>query len=773
MTPTLSSYLFGAFSITASILALWLGAWWLRRWIVPEFSGALARLAELTLAFVLLTLALQLVGSLGILTPGWMLASCVVIPLIAAGLGYRFAPRDVAQVEAPSVPTWAFLVAVGVASWSVATWSFPSQLSLDQGMFGGDTTWYHMPASARFIQEGSIIPLHFTDPLRLAVWFYPLNGELLHGALMGLMKSDWLSPLLNMVPLAIGLLACWCVGRPYGVGPATLVGGAILLTSGVMIETQPGEGRNDIICFAFLIAFAAFLVNGHQRLAPTSGEVDEKPDPDAPLLDRGPLILAGLAAGLAISIKVSMLAPVGMIFLGMILISGRARWLTTTIWLGGSMFVAGGYWYVRSMLYSGGNPVPAIGWGPLKLPQPDQMPLDPRPRFSVAHYLGDAWIYKWWFFPRLEDAFGLLFPLILVMLAAAAIWLVFRSRNRVVRVLAFAALVTAVVYLFTPLTAAGQEGQPRGFFTNTRYLLPGLLLAMVLLPLIRQLRVPGARARKVLIFLTVVFGITVVSSPKWYPSYLLGAIFLTFVLVWAPVGLTWLRDRGRAPIGMMVGVIAAIVIAAAAWGRSEEVGYAKKHYTRSTLFLQEGGPQKAYDFTRNMRNKRIALAGSGEIFFGQYGFYGIDRTNYVQYLGKEGPNGTYRLFTECRAFINELNRGNFDYLITSERTQDSPDAEYNYPVRAWVKDDPAVTEVVAEPDITPQADYVYRIDGKLDPDYCDRVNEDEEEDRSRFRLDSAPDPGAPERKPSGTAGTTGATGATGETAPAGSGSSTG
>lgn len=744
MIPTLSSYLFGAVSITASILALWLGAHWLRRWIVPEFSGALARLAELTLGFVLLTLALQLVGSVSLLTPGWILAACVIVPLIAAGLGYRFAPRDVVPVEAPGVPTWAFLVAVGVASWAVATWSFPSQLSLDQGMFGGDTTWYHMPSSARFIQDGSILPLHYTDPLRLAVWLYPLNGELFHGALIGLMKSDWLSPLFNMLPMAIALLACWCVGRPYGVGPATLVGGAILLTGGVMIETQPGEGRNDIIAFAFLIAFAAFLVNGHQRRAPATGEVDEKPDPAAPLLDKGPLILAGLAAGLAISIKVSMLAPVGMILIGMILVSGRGRRLITTALLGGAMFVSGGFWYVRAMLYSGGNPVPAIGWGPLKLPQPDQMAIDPRPRFSVAHYLTEPSIYRWWFFPRLDDAFGILFPLTLVMLAAAATWLVFRSRNKVVRVLAFAALVTAVVYLFTPLTAAGQEGQPRGFFTNTRYLLPGLLLAMVLLPLIRQLRVPGDRARKVLIFLTVVFVATVVTSPRWYPSYILGTVFLTLILVWAPVGLSWLREHGRISIGAVVAVIAAIVVAAGAWGRGEEVGYAQKHYTRSTLFLQEGGPQEAFDFTRDLRNKRIALAGSGEIFFGQYGFYGVDRSNHVQYIGKEGPNGSYRLYTSCKAFIHALNHGNFDYLITSEWTQDAPDAPFRYPVRAWVKDDPAVREVVAEPDITPQPDYVYRITGKLDPANCDRVNAEGEEQENRFRSKSAPDPGAPE-----------------------------
>ena len=722
MTPSLASYVVGAAAIAAVVVSVWLGSFWLRRWIVPEFSGALARLAELTIGFALLIVALQLVGSVGLLDLVWMTVGCIAVGLLAAGLGYRFAPRGVEPIAAPKVPTWAFLVALGVASWTVAEWSFPTQLSLDQGMFGGDTTWYHMPASARFIQDGSIIPLHYTDALRLAVWFYPQSSELMHGALMGIMDSDWLSPLFNMLCLGVALLGCWCVGRPYGVGPATLVGGAILLSGGVMIETQPGEGRNDIMAFAFLIAFAAFLINGHQRRAPKSGAVDERPDPDAPLLDKGPLIIAGIAAGIAISVKVSMLAPVGIIFLGMILASGRARWWVTTVWLGIPMLLVGGFWYVRAMLYTGGNPVPAIGWGPLKLPQPDQMPLDPRPRFSVAHYLGDLDVYRYWFFPRLDDAFGILFPLLLVMLAVTAVYLVVKARNKVIRVLAAAAIVTAVVYVFTPLTAAGQEGEPTGFFTNTRYLLPGLLLAMTLLPIARPLRAPENRARIVLIFLTVVYAITVLTSPKWYPSFLPGAVFLTLAIVWAPVGLSWLKEHGRAPNSVIVASVAAIALIAAVWGRGEEVGYANKHYTRTTLFLQEGGPQEAFEFTRDLKDKRIAIAGSGQMFFGQYGFYGVDRSNHVQYIGQEGDNGTYRLIGKCENFIRKVNEGDYDFIITSEFTQDSPESPYRYPVRAWVKDDPAVTEVVAEPDITPQPDYVYEISGPLDPATCQNLD---------------------------------------------------
>ena len=718
MTPSFGSYIGGCLALVGILSALGLGGYWLRRWIVPEFSGALARLADLTIATALLILALQLLGTLSILTLGWSVVGCIAVGLVAAAIGWRFAPSRAEEVAAPRVGRIAFWIALGVASWTVAEWTFPAQLSLDQGMFGGDTTWYHMPFSGRIAQDASIVHLHFTDPLRLAAWFYPGSSELVHAGGIVLFKSDWLSPLINLGWLAIALVACWCVGRPYKVGPATLVAGAIVLSAGVMIETQPGEGRNDIMGLAFLVAFAAFLINGHQRRAPAEGAVQDAPERDAPLLDKGPLVMAGIAAGLAISVKLPLLAPVGAIAVGMILVSGRGRRLTTAVLIGVPAFVVGGYWYVRAAIHSGGNPIPQIGWGPLSLPRPDQMPLDPRPRFAVADYLFEPTIYRKWFFPQLDNALGPLFPLILVIGVAAAIYIAFRSRNLILRVLAAAALLTAAVYIVTPLTAAGQEGSPTGFFTNTRYLMPGLLLAMVMLPLARPLRAPDSRAWQTLLFLTGVFVVSVLATPRWYPGYIVGTVFLTLAIVWAPTALTRLRGRREIGRGAVAAAVAAIVLLAVVLGRAQEVQYYKHHYTRTTLFLQDGGPREAYEFAHNQHDKRIGIAGSGEIFFGQYGFYGANLDNYVQYIGVPGPNGTYRLATDCATFRERVNAGDYDYLVTSRFTADSFDSPYWYRVYHWLNTDPSVREILAEPDITPQPDYVFRVDGKLDPAAC-------------------------------------------------------
>lgn len=718
MTPSFGSYIGGCLAVIGILCAVGLGGYWLRRWIVPEFSGALARLADVTIAVALLVLSLELLGTLSILRLGWVVVVCIGVGLLAALVGWRRAPRDGHEVTAPPVRTIALLIAIGVASFTVAEWTFPAQLNLDQGMFGGDTTWYHMPFAARIAQEHSTVHLHFTDPLRLAAWFYPQSSELIHGTAIVLFKSDWLSPLINLAWLAIALLAAWCVGRPYKVGPATLVAAALVLDSGVMIETQPGEARNDIMGLAFLLAFAAFLINGHQRRAPDSGAVEDTPERGAPLLDRGPLVAAGIAAGLAASVKLTFLIPVLAIALGVVVFSGRGRRLTTAWALGLSGLAAGSYWYVRAAIKTGGNPIPQSGWGPLHLPKPDQMPLDPRPRFAVSHYLFNPTVYRKWFFPQLDNAFGPLFPLILVIAVAAAVYVAVRSRNRILRVIAGAALLTAVVYVFTPLTAAGKEGSPTGFFTNTRYLTPGLVLALALLPIARPLRTPDSRARQTLFFLTAVYAITVLTTPRWYPGYIVGTVFLTLALVWAPAGLGMLRARRRASRGVVALAAGAVVLLAVVLGRAQEVQYYDQHYTHTTPFLGEGGPQKAYTFARGLHNKRIGIAGSGEIFFGQYGFYGAGVDNYVQYIGVPGPNGAYRLATSCRQFRRRVNAGHYDYLIISRYTQDSPQAPYWYPIYAWLKTSPELKLVLEEPEITPEPDYVFKVNGRLDPAGC-------------------------------------------------------
>ena len=204
--------------------------------------------------------------------------------------------------------------------------------------------------------------------------------------------------------------------------------------------------------------------------------------------------------------------------------------------------------------------------------------------------------------------------------------------------IAVAALVTAVVYIFTPLTAAGQEGSPTGFFTNTRYLMPGLVLALVLLPIARPLRAPDRRAWQTLLFLIAVYAITVLTHAALVPG-----LHRRHDLPHPGAGLgaggprAAARSRRSVSRAVVAGAAGAVLLLAVVLGRAQEVQYYKHHYTRTTLFLQDGGPQKAYAFAHRQHDKRIGIAGSGEIFFGQYGFYGANLDNHVQYIGVPGP----------------------------------------------------------------------------------------------------------------------------------------
>ncbi len=101
MTPSFGSYIGGCFAVIGIVSALGLGGYWLRRWIVPEFSGALARLADATIAVGLLVLSLELLGSLSILRTGWIVIVCIGVGLGAALLGWSKAPAGRPRNQPP------------------------------------------------------------------------------------------------------------------------------------------------------------------------------------------------------------------------------------------------------------------------------------------------------------------------------------------------------------------------------------------------------------------------------------------------------------------------------------------------------------------------------------------------------------------------------------------------------------------------------------------------------------------------------------------------
>src|SRR5512144_881200 len=335
-------YLIGAAELAVIAAALGIGAYHLRAMLAPAWIGALARLAEVILGLSMLILVAELLGVLSLFEEVPLVLGCLI-----TGMGTTLLIRRRGLPEPPRTPearSSAIMVAIGIAAavLVVVHWAHPTGQALDQGMYYQDTTWYHMSFSARFAQTAEIGPLHFTDPLKLAAWFYPQNSELLHGVGIVALDTDFLSPLINLMWVSLCLLAAWCVGRPYGIGGVTVLGPAVVLDSNMLVGSQAGQGPNDVAGLFFLMAALAFLVDGAasahaardadlarraRSAAATGASEDLEPgvvedvpvegDPGAlATVGAGPLFMAGLAAGLGVGTKITLLATIGALTIG-------------------------------------------------------------------------------------------------------------------------------------------------------------------------------------------------------------------------------------------------------------------------------------------------------------------------------------------------------------------------------------------------------------------------------------------------------------------------
>src|SRR2546421_11208042 len=73
---------------------------------------------------------------------------------------------------------------------------------------------------------------------------------------------EFLGPWLTLGALGILLLAGWCIGRPYGVAPATLTAVALVAAVPILALTQPGQALSDLTAIAFYLAAIALVANG-------------------------------------------------------------------------------------------------------------------------------------------------------------------------------------------------------------------------------------------------------------------------------------------------------------------------------------------------------------------------------------------------------------------------------------------------------------------------------------------------------------------------------
>src|SRR4051794_26640996 len=536
---TAGDYLVGAVELLALAAALAFGAYRVRSLLLPGWSGAPARLAEIVLGVTALVWISEILGTFGWFHELTVLAVTIVVGIGAGVVSSRLeAGRAPVPSQAPPrPPVWnvAAIVAVLCVGALVAAWVVPTLSTLASGMDRTDSLWYHLPLAAKFVQTGYLGHIYFFDPIFLAS-FYPANSEVIHAVPMLFFDRDIVSMVINLGWLAVALLSAYCIGRPYGLGPQALIGSSIALGSQSLVEFQAGEALNDITGVAFVLAAAAILVNGYAARAPVGPTTTREIQPAA-------LAIAGIAAGLAAGIKLSFLAPVAALTVGVVAIAPRTTRLRAAALWGVPMLAAGGYWYVRNLI-AVGNPIPYVSSiGPISLPAPVR-DFHLRPDFAVAHYWHDTGVWRHCFARGLHDSFGTLWPLTLAAMLAAGVFAIWRGREPILRVLGAFVLVTTVAYVFTPLTAAGDQGQPISFVWNVRYLAPAVAVGLAILPCLPALRATPGRRAAVLTALAVLLAFTVGSLVQWKQGHTKGAVAAA-ILVLAFVALVaLLRSRG-------------------------------------------------------------------------------------------------------------------------------------------------------------------------------------------------------------------------------------
>jgi hypothetical protein len=682
-------YLLGVAEVFLLVGSAWLGASRVRQRLLPDFSGAPAHLATAVVALALLLWVAELLGTFSLFEPLPYVVGVALAALTAGVLSSR--STEVGGrgggASGRSAPA---LIALAIAAIAVVKFGLEVKPNLSSGMTGFDSTWYHGPFAAGFFQSGNTWDLHFIAPQFLA-WFYPASSEVFHAIGMVAFDRDVLSPLLNLGWFVGCLVACWCIGRPYGVAPWSLGLGAIALSVPALSD-QAGEARNDIVGVFFLLAAVAIALNAgtskgerrNSRSGRTSSQQVERSATSPSGFGLGPTIVVGLSAGLAAGTKLNFLLPAAVLVIGLASIAPAGARLRAFAVTSLAALAGGGYWYLRNLVHTG-NPLPWIdSVGPISLPAPDQA-LGGREGHSVLGYLTDGSVWSDWFLPGLHDGLWLAWPLLLAVALAGLLLPLLPGRarfsasseapggERVPLVVALTGLAALLAWLVAPTSASGPEGMPRGFESGLRYLTPALVLGLALVPVALSGRLREAG--------------------RGYPSN--GRILKASSQL-----ARRLSGRGVSPARLAtLAVLVAIAI-----GYPVQRHYLENRYSDPSFTTP--GLNAAFGWARGLTDARIGTTSTR-----QYPLFGTDLSSQVEFVGEEQPHGGFTAPATCPQWRRLLNEGDYDYVITSRDRMEPTKPPYS-PTTRWTEG-AGVKVVLRKPPTV-----VYELRTRLDPSAC-------------------------------------------------------
>ncbi len=527
-----------------------------------------------------------------------------------------------------------------------------------------DTLWYHGPYAAQFVQSGRLTGLLAPNDALHA--FAGQTSELVHALLILPYGRDILSPFVNVGWAAIALLAAWCIGRRAGAPALSLLGVVVVLGLPVIVATHPGQASNDLAAGALLLAAIALLLEAKLHPIPTG--------------------FAAVAAGLALSIKLTVAAPIALLTIGVVVAGLRARRRATVAsWLG-LLVASGSYWFVRNIAVAD-RPIPWFGFhlGPISLPATAHISGST----AVAHYIANGQMWTKVFLPGLAKGLGPVWPLVLA-LALGGLVVSAGRRPLLDRVVGGAFLVGLIAYVYTPVTGAAGG---LAFAFNLRYLGPTLLVGLAVWPLaLDHFSAGWRRGASILLVAVVAVDLTAGNherTPASPQGYVLVAILAGAAVITAAVMLPKLQ-RMTLLHAAIAGLLVVVVAVTAGW-------WIQRNYLQHR-YLAAGLPlDRVNAYFRNIRNATVAVVGTVQI----YPMFGLNLSNRVT------PVTKYRGANPCVQWQQILST-QYRYIVVAQFGFGSPEL----PPRGWF-DTSAATPVVHEHDGT-----VYRIEGPLRPAAC-------------------------------------------------------
>jgi hypothetical protein len=678
-TLTATGYLLGAGRLLAICGGAFAGARVWRRRVAPEWSPDLATLADLVGALSVVIVLSELLGSIGEFRRAPMITGAVVFGLGSAWWCGRAGRRSKADSTRPAVPipapgggaeagipaaglpTTDVIVASASTALVAAQWSTLVAHALARGVGNstgpgnGDSLWYHMPFAAAFVHSGWLTRLQYLNGEAL-VTYYPANTSVLHAVGILALGSDTLSVFVNLALVPIALLAGWCIGARAGVGPSSLAGVAVALTIPVVVVTEAATAKDDLLGIVGLLACIAFVMHSGRERADAEPRLATR---HAGAMNRATALYAGLAAGLAIGAKLTLVAPVIALGVCLAVVTPKGVRVATMLRWVGAAFATGGFWYLRNLVRVG-NPLPGlgIGLGNVHLPRPSTPSMDTFGT-NLLHNIADARIWHQALLPGLRTGFGSAWPVITIVATAAIAMGVVTLRGRdlvapAVGVMAFGAFVITPGTVWAPqlISKPGVRFITANLFAfNLRYMLPAVAIGLVILPLVaRRWRHGSTIATAALGVALAATQLAPQSRQTWSPHEVPVALAVGVLTGAAMVRLTSGRSLLPTPIGTPRGfAICAVAIVAIAVGWPAQRTYARHRYADLDLAR----------FADKVSGASIGYSG----FVFSYPLWGTHLQNRVQMIGEHGADGAWHPARSCFAWRTDVRRARVKYVV--------------------------------------------------------------------------------------------------------------